>query len=216
LGKCIDAVFAIAVRKGFCRCSATSLTQASRRARAGIACVNPLAGPASGRRYRGSYAAENRILSAPMTKPVLNCSNADVDYCQLCQNYCPLAMLSLRAGLAAPGPVGSATVMPDAGCHIALRTDDRQKIARGNAFLAGCCCTTTGRQRRHCHHSGNRGLGSNWGQAEPANSSSLVAWGILGFKVNQRRVFSQDDVDFVEGSPRISCGDRCISSQERL
>jgi diguanylate cyclase (GGDEF)-like protein/PAS domain S-box-containing protein len=64
---------------------------------------------------------------------------------------------------------------------------------------------------------GNRRLGSNWGQPEPANSSSSPAWGVLGVHTSQRRVFSQDDVYFVEAIANVlAAAIERIESQERL
>jgi len=175
--------------------------------------------------YLGQQALAETDLSALMDKAaVLIAQTLDVDYCQLLELLPSGHAFLLRAGVGwQPGLVGSATVAASARSQAGytllvgeptivedLRVETRFSelpLLHNHRAVSGVTVIIPG----------NRGLGSNWGQAEPTNSSSSPAWGILGVHTNQRRVFSQDDVYFVEAIANVLAAaiDR-TQSQERL
>jgi len=175
--------------------------------------------------YLGQQALAETDLSALMDKAVvLIAQTLDVDYCQLLELLPSGHAFLLRAGVGwQPGLVGSATVSASS------RSQAGYTLLVGQATIVEDLRVETRFSELpllHNHRAvsgvtviipGNRGLGSNWGQAEPTNSSSSPAWGILGVHTNQRRVFSQDDVYFVEAIANVLAAaiDR-TQSQERL
>ena len=175
--------------------------------------------------YLGQQALAETDLSALMDKAaVLIAQTLDVDYCQLLELLPSGHAFMLRAGVGwQPGLVGSATVSASA------RSQAGYTLLWGEPTIVEDLRVETrfsGLPLLHNHGAvsgvtviipGNRGLGSNWGQAEPANSSSSPAWGILGVHTSQRRVFSQDDVYFVEAIANVlAAAIERIQSQERL
>ena len=175
--------------------------------------------------YLGQQALAETDLSALMDKAaVLIAQTLDVDYCQLLELLPSGHAFMLRAGFGwQPGLVGNATVSASA------RSQAGYTLLVGEPTIVEDLRVETrfsGLPLLHNHGAvsgvtviipGNRGLGSNWGQAEPANSSSSPAWGILGVHTSQRRVFSQDDVYFVEAIANVlAAAIERILSQERL
>jgi diguanylate cyclase (GGDEF)-like protein/PAS domain S-box-containing protein len=175
--------------------------------------------------YLGQQALAETDLSALMDKAaVLIAQTLEVDYCQLLELLPSGHAFLLRAGFGwQPGLVGSATVSASA------RSQAGYTLLWGEPTIVEDLRVETrfsGLPLLHNHGAvsgvtviipGNRRLGSNWGQAEPANSSSSPAWGILGVHTNQRRVFSQDDVYFVEAIANVlAAAIERILSQERL
>ncbi|MEG5234610.1 EAL domain-containing protein [Microcoleus sp. AT9b-C3] len=175
--------------------------------------------------YLGQQALAETDLSALMDKAaVLIAQTLDVDYCQLLELLPSGHAFLLRAGVGwQPGLVGSATVAASARSQAGytllwgeptivedLRVETRFSelpLLHNHRAVSGVTVIIPG----------NRGLGSNWGQAEPANSSSSQAWGILGVHSSQKRVFSQDDVYFVEAIANVlAAAIERIISQERL
>lgn len=175
--------------------------------------------------YLGQQALAETDLSALMDKAaVLIAQTLEVDYCQLLELLPSGHAFLLRAGVGwQPGLVGRATVSASA------RSQAGYTLLVGEPTIVEDLRVETrfsGLPLLHNHGAvsgvtvivpGNRGLLSNWGQAEPANSSSSPAWGILGVHTNQRRVFSQDDVYFVEAIANVlAAAIERILSQERL
>ena len=175
--------------------------------------------------YLGQQALAETDLSALMDKAaVLIAQTLEVDYCQLLELLPSGHAFMLRAGVGwQPGLVGSATVSASA------RSQAGYTLLWGEPTIVEDLRVETrfsGLPLLHNHGAvsgvtviipGNRGLLSNWGQAEPANSSSSPAWGILGVHTSQRRVFSQDDVYFVEAIANVlAAAIERIQSQERL
>ena len=175
--------------------------------------------------YLGQQALAETDLSVLMDKAaVLIAQTLDVDYCQLLELLPSGHAFLLRAGFGwQPGLVGSATVSASA------RSQAGYTLLWGEPTIVEDLRVETrfsGLPLLHNHGAvsgvtviipGNRRLGSNWGQAEPANSSSSPAWGILGVHTSQRRVFSQDDVYFVEAIANVlAAAIERIQSQERL
>ena len=175
--------------------------------------------------YLGQQALAETDLSALMDKAVvLIAQTLEVDYCQLLELLPSGHAFMLRAGVGwQPGLVGSATVSASA------RSQAGYTLLWGEPTIVEDLRVETrfsGLPLLHNHGAvsgvtviipGNRGLGSNWGQAEPANSSSSSAWGILGVHTSQKRVFSQDDVYFVEAIANVlAAAIERILSQERL
>ena len=175
--------------------------------------------------YLGQQALAETDLSALMDKAaVLIAQTLEVDYCQLLELLPSGHAFLLRAGFGwQPGLVGSATVSASA------RSQAGYTLLWGEPTIVEDLRVETrfsGLPLLHNHGAvsgvtviipGNRRLGGNWGQAEPANSSSSPAWGILGVHTNQRRVFSQDDVYFVEAIANVlAAAIERILSQERL
>ena len=175
--------------------------------------------------YLGQQALAETDLSALMDKAaVLIAQTLEVDYCQLLELLPSGHAFMLRAGFGwQPGLVGSATVSASA------RSQAGYTLLWGEPTIVEDLRVETrfsGLPLLHNHRAvsgvtviipGNRRLLSNWGQAEPANSSSSRAWGILGVHTNQRRVFSQDDVYFVEAIANVlAAAIERILSQERL
>jgi len=175
--------------------------------------------------YLGQQALAETDLSALMDKAaVLIAQTLEVDYCQLLELLPSGHAFILRAGFGwQPGLVGSATVSASA------RSQAGYTLLWGEPTIVEDLRVETrfsGLPLLHNHGAvsgvtviipGNRRLGSNWGQAEPANSSSSPAWGILGVHTKQRRVFSQDDVYFVEAIANVlAAAIERILSQEHL
>ncbi len=175
--------------------------------------------------YLGQQALAETDLSALMDKAaVLIAQTLDVDYCQLLELLPSGHAFLLRAGVGwQPGLVGSATVSASA------RSQAGYTLLVGEPTIVEDLRVETrfsGLPLLHNHGAvsgvtviipGNRRLGSNWGQAEPGNSSSSPVWGILGVHTSQRRVFSQDDVYFVEAIANVlAAAIERILSQERL
>ena len=176
--------------------------------------------------YLGQQALTETDLSALMDKAaVLIAQTLDVDYCQLLQLLPSSHAFLLRAGVGwGPGLVGKATVTASARSQAGytlligqptivedLRVETRfseAPLLHNHRAVSGVTVIVPG----------NRGLGRNWGeQAEPANTSSSPAWGVLGVHTNQERVFSQDDVYFVEAIANVlAAAIERIRSQERL
>ncbi|MEG4037230.1 EAL domain-containing protein [Microcoleus sp. S36b_A4] len=175
--------------------------------------------------YLGQQALAETDLSALMDKAaVLIAQTLDVDYCQVLELLPSGHAFMLRAGVGwQPGLVGSATVAASARSQAGytllvgeptivedLRVETRFSelpLLHNHRAVSGLTVIIPG----------NRGLGSNWGQAEPASSSSSQAWGILGVHTSQERVFSQDDVYFVEAIANVlAAAIERIRSQERL
>ncbi|MEG4507883.1 EAL domain-containing protein [Microcoleus sp. F6_B4] len=175
--------------------------------------------------YLGQEALAETDLSALMDKAaVLIAQTLEVDYCQLLELLPSGHAFLLRAGVGwQPGLVGSATVTASARSQAGytllvgkptivedLRVETRFSelpLLHNHRAVSGVTVIIPG----------NRGLLSNWGQAEPANSSSSPAWGILGVHTSQGRVFSQDDVYFVEAIANVlAAAIERIRSQERL
>lgn len=175
--------------------------------------------------YLGQQALAETDLSALMDKAaVLIAQTLDVDYCQLLELLPSGHAFMLRAGVGwQPGLVGSATVTASARSQAGytllvgeptivedLRVETRFSelpLLHNHRAVSGVTVIIPG----------NRGLGWNWGQVEPANSSSSPAWGILGVHTSQGRVFSQDDVYFVEAIANVlAAAIERIISQERL
>ncbi|MBD1829694.1 EAL domain-containing protein [Microcoleus vaginatus GB1-A2] len=175
--------------------------------------------------YLGQQALAETDLSALMDKAaVLIAQTLDVDYCQLLELLPSGHAFLLRAGVGwQPGLVGSATVTASA------RSQAGYTLLVGQATIVEDLRVETRFSELpllHNHRAvsgvtvivpGNRGLGSNWGQAEPANTSESQVWGVLGVHTSQRRVFSQDDVYFVEAIANVlAAAIERIGSQERL
>ncbi|MEP6490722.1 EAL domain-containing protein [Microcoleus vaginatus GB2-A3] len=175
--------------------------------------------------YLGQQALAETDLSALMDKAaVLIAQTLDVDYCQLLELLPSGHAFLLRAGVGwQQGLVGSATVAASARSQAGytllvgeptivedLRVETRFSelpLLHNHRAVSGVTVIIPGNQK----------LGSNWGQAEPTNSSSSQAWGILGVHTSQRRVFSQDDVYFVEAIANLlAAAIERIRSQERL
>ncbi|MEG3899815.1 MULTISPECIES: EAL domain-containing protein [unclassified Microcoleus] len=175
--------------------------------------------------YLGQQALAETDLSALMDKAaVLIAQTLDVDYCQLLELLPSGHAFMLRAGVGwQPGLVGSATVTASA------RSQAGYTLLVGQATIVEDLRVETRFSELpllHNHRAisgvtvivpGNRGLERNWGQAEPENTSSSQAWGVLGVHTNQGRVFSQDDVYFVEAIANVlAAAIERIRSQERL
>ncbi|MBW3586360.1 MAG: PAS domain S-box protein, partial [Cyanobacteria bacterium 0813] len=175
--------------------------------------------------YLGQQALAETDLSALMDKAaVLIAQTLDVDYCQLLELLPSGHAFMLRAGVGwQPGLVGSATVTASA------RSQAGYTLLVGKATIVEDLRVETRFSELpllHNHRAvsgvtvivpGNRGLGSNWGQAEPANTSESQVWGVLGVHTSEGRVFSQDDVYFVEAIANVlAAAIERIGSQERL
>ncbi|MEG5001062.1 EAL domain-containing protein [Microcoleus sp. B4-D4] len=175
--------------------------------------------------YLGQQALAETDLSALMDKAaVLIAQTLDVDYCQLLELLPSGHAFQLRAGVGwQPGLVGRATVTASA------RSQAGYTLLVGKATIVEDLRVETRFSELpllHNHRAvsgvtvivpGNRELERNWGEAEPANTSSSQPWGVLGVHTSQGRVFSQDDVYFVEAIANVLAAaiDR-IRSQERL
>ncbi|MEG4385343.1 EAL domain-containing protein [Microcoleus sp. N9_A2] len=175
--------------------------------------------------YLGQQALAETDLSALMDKAaVLIAQTLDVDYCQLLELLPSGHAFLLRAGVGwQPGLVGKATVAASA------RSQAGYTLLVGKATIVEDLRVETRFSELpllHNHRAvsgvtvivpGNRGLESFLGQAEPADTSATQAWGILGVHTSQRRVFSQDDVYFVEAIANVlAAAIERIRSQERL
>ncbi|MEG4344956.1 EAL domain-containing protein [Microcoleus sp. A003_D6] len=175
--------------------------------------------------YLGQEALAETDLSALMDKAaVLIAQTLDVDYCQLLELLPSGHAFMLRAGVGwQPGLVGSAIVTASA------RSQAGYTLRSGKATIVEDLRVETRFSELpllHNHRAisgvtvivpGNRGLESFLGQAEPENTSSSPAWGVLGVHTNQGRVFSQDDVYFVEAIANVlAAAIERIRSQERL
>ncbi|MEG4800783.1 EAL domain-containing protein [Microcoleus sp. ARI1-B5] len=176
--------------------------------------------------YLGQQALAETDLSALMDKAaVLIAQTLDVDYCQLLELLPSGHAFLLRSGVGwQPGLVGRATVTASA------RSQAGYTLLVGQATIVEDLRVETRFSELpllHNHRAvsgvtvivpGNRGPEKrNWGQAEPANTSSSQAWGVLGVHTNQGRVFSQDDVYFVEAIANLlAAAIERIRSQERL
>ncbi|MEG3843532.1 EAL domain-containing protein [Microcoleus sp. herbarium14] len=176
--------------------------------------------------YLGQQALAETDLLALMDKAaVLIAQTLDVDYCQLLELLPSGHAFLLRAGVGwGPGLVGKATVTASARSQAGytllvgqptivedLRVETRfsdAPLLHNHQAVSGVTVIVPG----------NRGLEKrNWGQAEPANTSESPVWGVLGVHTNQERVFSQDDVYFVEAiSNVLAAAIERIRSQERL
>jgi diguanylate cyclase (GGDEF)-like protein/PAS domain S-box-containing protein len=155
---------------------------------------------------------------------VLIAQTLEVDYCQLLELLPSGHAFLLRAGVGwQPGLVGSATVSASA------RSQAGYTLLVGQATIVEDLRVETRFSELpllHNHRAvsgvtvivpGNRGLERNWGEAEPADTSSCQPWGILGVHTSKRRVFSQDDVYFVEAIANVlAAAIERIRSQERL
>ncbi|MBE9184415.1 PAS domain S-box protein, partial [Microcoleus sp. LEGE 07076] len=175
--------------------------------------------------YLGQQALAETDLSALMDKAaVLIAQTLDVDYCQLLELLPSGDAFHLRAGAGwQPGVVGSATVTASA------RSQAGYTLLVGKPMIVEDLRVETRFSELpllHNHRAvsgltvivpGNRGLESFLGQAEPADTSATPAWGILGVHTSQKRIFSQDDVYFVEAIANVLAAaiDR-IRSQQRL
>ncbi|MEO9126051.1 MAG: GAF domain-containing protein, partial [Microcoleus sp.] len=175
--------------------------------------------------YLGQQALAETDLSALMDKAaVLIAQTLEVDYCQLLELLPSGHAFLLRAGVGwQPGLVGSATVSASA------RSQAGYTLLVGQATIVEDLRVETRFSELpllHNHRAvsgvtvivpGNRGLERNWGEAEPADTSSCQPWGILGVHTSKRRVFSQDDVYFVEAIANVlAAAIERIRSQERL
>ncbi|MEG4573148.1 EAL domain-containing protein [Microcoleus sp. N3A4] len=175
--------------------------------------------------YLGQQALAETDLSAVMDKAaVLIAQTLDVDYCQLLELLPSGHAFLLRAGVGwQPGLVGSATVTASA------RSQAGYTLLVGQATIVEDLRVETRFSELpllHNHRAisgvtvivpGNQGLESFLGQAEPENTTSSQAWGVLGVHTNQARVFSQDDVYFVEAIANVlAAAIERIRSQERL
>ena len=175
--------------------------------------------------YLGQQALAETDLSALMDKAaVLIAQTLDVDFCQLLELLPSGDAFLLRSGVGwESGLVGSATVTANARSQAGytllvgqptivedLRVETRfseSPLLHNHQAVSGVTVIVPG----------NRGLGRNWGQAEPANTSESPVWGVLGVHTNQERVFSQDDVYFVEAIANVlATAIERIRSQERL
>jgi diguanylate cyclase (GGDEF)-like protein/PAS domain S-box-containing protein len=175
--------------------------------------------------YLGQQALAETDLSALMDKAaVLIAQTLEVDYCQLLELLPSGHAFLLRAGVGwQRGLVGSATVSASA------RSQAGYTLLVGQATIVEDLRVETRFSELpllHNHRAvsgvtvivpGNRGLERNWGEAEPADTSSCQPWGILGVHTSKRRVFSQDDVYFVEAIANVlAAAIERIRSQERL
>ncbi|MEG4862785.1 MULTISPECIES: EAL domain-containing protein [unclassified Microcoleus] len=175
--------------------------------------------------YLGQQALAETDLSALMDKAaVLIAQTLDVDYCQLLELLPSGHAFMLRAGVGwQPGLVGKATVAASA------RSQAGYTLLVGKATIVEDLRVETRFSELpllHNHRAvsgvtvivpGNRELERNWGEAEPADTSSCQPWGILGVHTSQPRVFSQDDVYFVEAIANVlAAAIERIRSQERL
>ena len=176
--------------------------------------------------YLGQQALVETDLLALMDKAaILIVQTLDVDYCQLLELLPSGHAFLLRSGVGwQPGLVGSATVTASARSQAGytllvgqptivedLRLETRfseSPLLHNHRAFSGVTVIVPG----------NRGLGKrNWGHAASTNTSSAPAWGVLGVHTNQRRVFSQDDVYFVEAIANVlAAAIERIRSQERL
>jgi diguanylate cyclase (GGDEF)-like protein/PAS domain S-box-containing protein len=176
--------------------------------------------------YLGQQALVETDLLALMDKAaVLIAQTLDVDYCQLLELLPSGHAFLLRSGAGwQAGLVGSATVTASSRSQAGytllmgqptivedLRLETRfseSPLLHNHRAVSGVTVIVPG----------NRGLGKrNWGHAEATNSCSAPVWGVLGVHTNRRRVFSQDDVYFVEAIANVlAAAIERIRSQERL
>ncbi|MEG3848410.1 EAL domain-containing protein [Microcoleus sp. herbarium19] len=176
--------------------------------------------------YLGQQALAETDLSAVMDKAaVLIAQTLDVEYCQLLELLPSGHAFLLRSGVGwGPGLVGSATVTASA------RSQAGYTLLKGQPTVVEDLRVETRFSEspllhNHCAVSGvtvvvpgNQGLEKrNWGQAQPANTCESPVWGVLGVHTSQRRVFSQDDVYFVEAIANVlAAAIERIRSSERL
>ncbi|MEG4320015.1 MULTISPECIES: EAL domain-containing protein [unclassified Microcoleus] len=176
--------------------------------------------------YLGQQALVETDLSALMDKAaILIAQTLEVDYCQLLELLPSGHAFLLRSGVGwQPGLVGRATVtasgrsqagytllMGEPTIVADLRVETRfseSPLLHNHQAVSGVTAIVPG----------NRGLAKkNWGQAEPANTAESPVWGVLGVHTKQERVFSQDDVYFVEAIANLlAAAIERIRSQERL
>ena len=176
--------------------------------------------------YLGQQALAETDLSAVMDKAaVLIAQTLDVEYCQLLELLPSGHAFLLRSGVGwEAGLVGRATVTASA------RSQAGYTLLQGQPTVVADLRVETRFSEspllhNHCAVSGvtvvvpgNRGLEKrNWGQAQPANTCESPVWGVLGVHASQRRIFSQDDVYFVEAIANVlAAAIERIRSQERL
>ena len=176
--------------------------------------------------YLGQQALADTDLSALMDKAaVLIAQTLDVEYCQLLELLPSGHAFLLRAGVGwQPGLIGSASVTASA------RSQAGYTLLMGEPTIVADLRVETrfsDSPLLHNHQAvsgvtvivpGNRGQAKkNWGQTEPAHTAESPVWGILGVHSKQERVFSQDDVYFVEAIANLlAAAIERIRSQERL
>ncbi|NJK67887.1 MAG: EAL domain-containing protein [Richelia sp. CSU_2_1] len=176
--------------------------------------------------YLGQQAIAETDLSALMDKAaVLISQTLDVKYCQVLELLPSGHAFLLRSGVGwGSGLVGSATVTAStrsqAGYTLLvgeptivkdLRVETRfsdSPLLHNHRAVSGVTVIIPG----------NKGLEKkNWGQAESVNASQSPVWGVLGAHTNQERVFSQDDVYFIEAIANLlAAAIERIRSSERL
>jgi diguanylate cyclase (GGDEF)-like protein/PAS domain S-box-containing protein len=176
--------------------------------------------------YLGHLALAETDLLALMDKAgVLIAQTLDVQYCQLLELLPSGNAFMLRSGLGwQPGLVGGATVTASprsqAGYTLLvgepiivadLRVETRfgeSPLLHNHQIVSGVTVLIPA----------NRGVATrNWGEAVEANNSQSPVWGVLGAHTDRERVFSQDDVYFMEAIANLLAAaiDR-IRSSERL
>ncbi|MEG5139119.1 MULTISPECIES: EAL domain-containing protein [unclassified Microcoleus] len=176
--------------------------------------------------YLGQQALAETDLSALMDKAgVLIAQTLDVEYCQFLELLPSGHAFMLRSGVGwQPDLVGSATVTASS------RSQAGYTLLMGQPTIVADLRVETrfsDSPLLHNHRAvsgvtvivpGNRGQEKrNWGQAEPVKTAESPVWGILGVHSKQERVFSQDDVYFVEAIANLlAAAIERIRSQERL
>ena len=176
--------------------------------------------------YLGHLALAETDLLALMDKAgVLIAQTLDVQYCQLLELLPSGHAFILRSGFGwQAGIVGSATVTASP------RSQAGYTLLFGEPTVVADLRVETRFSESpllHNHHivSGvtvlvpaNQGVATqNWGEAVEANNSQSPVWGVLGVHTDRERVFSQDDVYFMEAIANLLAAaiDR-IRSSERL
>ncbi len=176
--------------------------------------------------YLGHLALAETDLLALMNKAgVLIAQTLDVEYCQFLELLPSGHAFMLRSGFGWPiGIVGSATVTASprsqAGYTLLfgkpivvadLRVETRfseSPLLHNHQIVSGVTVVIPV----------NRGVAArNWGETVEADNSSSPVWGVLGAHTDRERVFSQDDVYFMEAIANLLAAaiDR-IRSSERL
>ncbi len=176
--------------------------------------------------YLGHLALAETDLLALMDKAgVLIAQTLNVQYCQLLELLPSGHAFILRSGFGwQAGMVGSATVIASprsqAGYTLLvgepvivedLRVETRfgeSPLLHNHQIVSGVTVIVPA----------NRGVATrNWGESVEANNSQSPVWGVLGVHTDRERVFSQDDVYFMEAIANLLAAaiDR-IRSSERL
>ena len=176
--------------------------------------------------YLGHLALAETDLLALMDKAgVLIAQTLDVEYCQFLELLPSGHAFVLRSGFGwQAGIVGSATVTASprsqAGYTLLvgepivvadLRVETRfgeSPLLHNHQIVSGVTVIVPG----------NPGVATwNWGETVEAHNSQSPVWGVLGVHTDRERVFSQDDVYFMEAIANLlAAAIERIRSSERL